>query len=68
AEAGAICSGQDQKTCDMLRSFGENLGLAFQITDDLLDLIGESTKTGKSLGSDIREGWVTLPLIYALRN
>ncbi|HBC45970.1 MAG TPA: polyprenyl synthetase [candidate division Zixibacteria bacterium] len=68
AEAGAICSGQDPKTCDMLKSFGENLGLAFQITDDLLDLIGESTKTGKSLGSDIREGWVTLPLIYALRN
>jgi octaprenyl-diphosphate synthase len=68
AEAGAICSGQDSKTCQMLKSYGENLGLAFQITDDLLDLIGETTKTGKSLGSDIREGWVTLPLIYAFRN
>jgi octaprenyl-diphosphate synthase len=68
AEAGAICAGQDSKTCQMLKSYGENLGLAFQIADDLLDLIGETTKTGKSLGSDIREGWVTLPLIYALRN
>jgi geranylgeranyl pyrophosphate synthase len=68
AEAGAICSDLDLETCGMLKSYGENLGLAFQITDDLLDLIGESTKTGKMLGSDIREGWVTLPLIYALRN
>jgi octaprenyl-diphosphate synthase len=68
AEAGAICSGLDSKTCQMLKSYGENLGIAFQIADDLLDLVGESAKTGKSLGSDIREGWVTLPLIYALRN
>jgi octaprenyl-diphosphate synthase len=68
AEAGAICSGQDRKTCDLLKCYGENLGLAFQIADDLLDLIGETSKTGKSLGSDIREGWVTLPLIFALRN
>lgn len=68
AEAGAICSGYDLKTCNTLREYGENLGLAFQITDDLLDLIGESTKTGKNLGSDIREGWVTLPLIHALKN
>jgi octaprenyl-diphosphate synthase len=68
AEAGAICSGQSGEIREILKCYGENLGLAFQITDDLLDLIGESTKTGKLLGSDIREGWVTLPLIYALRN
>jgi geranylgeranyl pyrophosphate synthase len=68
AEAGAICSGLDPETCRQLKYYGENLGLAFQIADDLLDLIGETSKTGKSLGSDIREGWVTLPLIYALRN
>jgi len=68
AEAGAICSGLDFDTCSLLKGYGENIGLAFQITDDLLDLIGESTKTGKMLGSDIREGWVTLPLIHALRN
>jgi octaprenyl-diphosphate synthase len=68
AEAGAICSGQDTETCQMLKCYGENLGMAFQIADDLLDLIGEAAKTGKSLGSDIREGWVTLPLIHALNN
>ena len=68
AEAGALCSGQDNHTREMLREYGENLGLAFQIVDDLLDLIGESKKTGKGLGSDIREGWVTLPLIFALKN
>ena len=39
-----------------------------KVADDLLDLIGESKKTGKGLGSDIREGWVTLPLIFALKN
>ncbi|OGC91701.1 MAG: hypothetical protein A2W25_06875 [candidate division Zixibacteria bacterium RBG_16_53_22] len=68
AEAGALCSGRDGNTRRLLRSYGENLGMAFQIADDLLDLVGETTKTGKTLGSDIREGWVTLPLIYALRN
>ncbi len=67
AEAGAICSGYDERVCAMLKSYGENIGLAFQISDDLLDLVGETTKTGKSLGSDIREGWVTLPLIHAFR-
>jgi octaprenyl-diphosphate synthase len=68
AEAGAICNGMDEASCRLFKNFGENIGLAFQISDDLLDLIGETTKTGKSLGSDIREGWVTLPLIYSLRN
>lgn len=67
-EAGIISNGGDSKKEKALREFGENLGIAFQITDDLLDLIGETSKTGKQLGSDIREGWVTLPLIYALQN
>lgn len=68
AEAGAICSGLDSDKAQLLKSYGENIGMAFQITDDLLDLIGEPKKTGKTLGSDIREGWVTLPLIHALKN
>ena len=68
AEAGALCSGQNNRTSQMLKEYGENLGLAFQIADDLLDLVGETKKTGKGLGSDIREGWVTLPLIFALKN
>jgi geranylgeranyl pyrophosphate synthase len=68
AEAGAICSGLDSEKTSLLKSYGENIGMAFQITDDLLDLIGEPKKTGKTLGSDIREGWVTLPLIHAFKN
>lgn len=68
AEAGMICREGDSQKIEAMRKFGENLGMAFQITDDLLDLVGESTRTGKQLGSDIREGWVTLPLIYAFQN
>jgi len=67
-QAGIICHGGDERKETALQEFGKNLGIAFQITDDLLDLIGEKTKTGKQLGSDIREGWVTLPMIYALAN
>lgn len=68
AEAGMVCSNGAKIHLQAMREFGEYLGMAFQITDDILDLVGETTKTGKQLGSDIREGWVTLPLIYALRN
>jgi len=68
AEAGMICADGDRRYLQAMKNFGEYLGMAFQITDDILDLVGESTKTGKQLGSDIREGWATLPLIYALRN
>jgi len=46
--------------------FGENLGIAFQIKDDLLDYVGETAKLGKPTGNDIRENKVTLPLIHAL--
>jgi octaprenyl-diphosphate synthase len=49
-----------------LRRFGEALGMAFQIVDDLLDYMGDSTVTGKPSGSDLREHKVTLPLIAAL--
>ena len=68
AEAGALCAGVNGEIQERLKKYGENVGMAFQITDDLLDLIGETKKTGKTLGSDIREGWVTLPLIQAMKN
>jgi len=51
-----------------MRSFGENLGIAFQIRDDLLDILGKEKKTGKPLGNDIRDNKVTPPLIHALRS
>jgi octaprenyl-diphosphate synthase len=68
AEAGALCAGFNGEIREAMKKYGEKVGMAFQITDDLLDLIGETKKTGKTLGSDIREGWVTLPLIQALKN
>jgi len=51
-----------------MRNFGENLGIAFQIKDDLLDYIGDESKIGKPVGKDILENKITLPLIHALKN
>jgi len=64
--SGAICSGAPRDIEDALAEYGFNVGLAFQITDDLLDLIGDPALTGKPIGGDIREGKVTLPVILAL--
>ena len=50
-----------------MRSYGTEIGTAFQISDDLLDLVGHQDKTGKTSGNDIKEGRVTLPIIYALQ-
>lgn len=49
-----------------LRAYGTNLGLAFQIVDDLLDYLGDPAKTGKAVGNDFQEGKMTLPLIKTL--
>ena len=66
-ESGATAAEADQKSKELLKNYGLNLGMAFQITDDLLDWIGETEKTGKGLGNDLREGKITLPLIHTLR-
>jgi octaprenyl-diphosphate synthase len=50
-----------------LREYGFNLGIAFQLVDDLLDFTGDAQAVGKPIGSDLREGKVTLPLIHLLR-
>jgi octaprenyl-diphosphate synthase len=63
-EVGALRA--EPRERDALRRFGEALGMAFQIVDDLLDYTGEETVTGKPSGNDLREHKVTLPLIYAL--
>jgi geranylgeranyl pyrophosphate synthase len=49
-----------------LGAFGTNLGMAFQITDDVLDLVGDQTEFGKTVGRDLLEGMPTLPMIYAV--
>jgi octaprenyl-diphosphate synthase len=63
---GASISGADDRLCLSLRRFGINLGIAFQIQDDLLDLVGDETIVGKSLGKDLDKGKLTLPVIYHL--
>lgn len=63
-DLGALRASPRERTA--LRGFGESLGMAFQIIDDLLDYTGEETVTGKPSGNDLREHKVTLPLIYAL--
>ncbi|WP_195970823.1 polyprenyl synthetase family protein [Clostridium thermobutyricum] len=65
---GAIESGCDKKTSRLFWEIGHNIGMAFQIIDDILDLTGDSNKTGKAVGNDLLEGVYTLPLLIALRN
>ena len=66
AEAGAVGSGADEAATAALRSYGMNLGLAFQLADDALDYGGSSEALGKNAGDDFREGKVTLPLLLAV--
>jgi len=54
-EAGGICAGAKEKELKVLRNYGFNLGIAFQITDDILDIFGEKGSTTKKIGRDIRE-------------
>jgi geranylgeranyl diphosphate synthase type I len=65
-EVGAIIATDDEKVIKQCRQFGENLGLAFQIQDDLLGAWGDEQVTGKSAASDIRDRKKTLPVVYAL--
>lgn len=66
-EAGAILGDCPESLRFSLRTFGGEIGMAFQISDDMLDLVGSQEKTGKMAGNDIKEGRVTLPVIYALK-
>jgi geranylgeranyl pyrophosphate synthase len=63
-ESGAILGEAPLEATTALRQFGQNLGLAFQIIDDILDLTGDEAVLGKPVGSDLRQGVMTLPLIY----
>src|SRR5438552_11697407 len=64
---GALYSGMDAEVVERLASYGRHLGMAFQIADDLLDLVGEERSVGKSLGTDLEQQKLTLPLIYMMR-
>ncbi len=65
-QAGALLGGKDNKSVEILERYGLNFGIAFQILDDCFDLTGEEGEQGKSLGSDMKKGKLTLPLIYFL--
>jgi geranylgeranyl pyrophosphate synthase len=68
AEIGACLAGAPDEIVSALRAYGENLGLAFQVVDDLLCFEGVSERLGKSPQSDLSNGRVTLPIIYALES
>ncbi|MDA8164045.1 MAG: polyprenyl synthetase family protein [Desulfobacteraceae bacterium] len=67
AEAGAVLAGASARQRAAMRTYGGNLGLAFQLVDDLLDYLGDPRLTGKKVGNDLHEGRMTLPLLIALR-
>jgi octaprenyl-diphosphate synthase len=67
ARLGAVLGAQIPQVSDALAEYGRNAGLAFQLVDDLLDFTASSEKLGKPVLSDLKEGKVTLPLIFALQ-
>jgi octaprenyl-diphosphate synthase len=64
---GALYSAASPAQVESLARYGRSLGLAFQIADDLLDLLGDERTTGKSLGTDLQQQKLTLPLIHLLQ-
>jgi len=68
ARFGGMFGGATREQTAALAAYGETLGVAFQLSDDLLDIASESTDSGKTPGTDLREGVPTLPVLYALES
>src|SRR5258705_2234127 len=66
-EVGPAVGGRPKDEQSACRSFGMNLGIAFQLVDDALDYGGKSAKLGKNVGDDFREGKITLPVVLSFR-
>jgi geranylgeranyl pyrophosphate synthase len=66
-EAAAVLGDAPEAEIGRLRDYGYNLGMAFQIMDDILDFVGDPGKVGKPVGGDLRQGTVTLPVFYYLQ-
>ncbi len=64
----AVISNVDRRQVEVLRKFGYELGMAFQIVDDILDYVGDETTVGKPVGGDLRQGLVTLPMLYYMQS
>ncbi|KHF40340.1 heptaprenyl diphosphate synthase component II [Halalkalibacter okhensis] len=67
-ELGALAANADRDIQRNLYQFGYNVGMSFQITDDILDFVGTEEQLGKPAGGDLRQGNVTLPALYAMHN
>lgn len=67
-EAGAVLGGGSEVEIEGLRNYGKNLGIAFQIQDDILDICGDPARTGKPVGLDIKNGERTILIIHALNH
>ena len=68
ARYGAMFGGASPEVVDALTRYGEKIGVAFQLADDILDIASETEESGKTPGTDLREGVPTLPTLYALRS
>ncbi len=68
ARYGAMFGGASAEVVEALTAYGETVGVAFQLSDDILDIASESEESGKTPGTDLREGVATLPMLYALRS
>lgn len=64
AQAAAMLSSADEKTVQAAKTYGGQIGEAFQVVDDVLDFIGEEERLGKPVGSDLSQGVLTLPALY----
>ena len=68
SQLGAILGSAEKEREELMRLYGLNVGLAFQLVDDVLDLTSNESTLGKPVGSDLKEGKLTLPLIYLMRD
>ncbi len=67
-ESGAILSQAPEESIEILREYGYNLGIAFQVVDDILDFTGTEKEMGKPIGSDLAQGTLTLPAMFLLES
>jgi len=68
SQLGGILGSESEENVEKLRLYGLNVGLAFQLVDDVLDFTSDESTLGKPVGSDLKEGKLTLPLIYLMRD
>jgi geranylgeranyl pyrophosphate synthase len=66
AQGGAMIAGLERDDVEALRAYGDNLGMAFQVVDDILDFTGDEAEMGKPVGSDLMQGTLTLPALLLM--